>query len=791
MASRYWVGGTATWDTTAGTKWAATSGGAGGQTVPGASDDVFFDAASGAATVTWDAAASTTVLTINSTGFTGTHAATTVSKTLAGTGTVWSSPSSCTITGTPTITVSSTGSTAISVTCNSVSALAVNSVNFNFTAGTYSLTLSGTSFRNINFTGSSCTLATSAITMRTGNLTLSTGGTFAALAITISGVGTLISNGKILGATTVGGTGSTLTLGDALTLGQSTFSLLSGNLALAGFTLSAGIFSSSNANTRTISFGSGNIALTSTTAATVILNMVNANGFTWTGTGGFTRNMAATATVSFGTVGGGSSTNAPNLIVNAGSSALTITSISHFKTINFEGFTGSASGSAQLYGNLTLSSGVATFTGLVPTFLAFANITSNGKVLGNTTVDGLGITVTLGDALTVLTTGTFTLSQGTLDLAGFTLSTGIFSSNNINTRAIAFGSSNIALTSTSAGAVILNIDQANNFTWTGTGGFTRNMAATATIRVGSTSGASAANAPNLTVNAGSSLLTILGQSWFKNLNFTGSTCSPASSSTMNIAGDLTLATGGTYTGLQGITFIANSTIISNGKSLVYLEAGGTVVLTLADALSCTSYLQLFTNSNLVTNGFSLTLANLLLRNTSIAKLGASTVTLTASGSPSTLSLAAPTNVQAGTSTINLTSAAAKTFTGAGATFYNVNQGGTGALTITGSNTFNSLTNTVQPATVTFTAGTTQTITNFGLSGTAGNLITINSSTPGTQFTLYDTTGTINAQYLAIQDSIATGGATWNAVFSTNNGNNTGWNITALESFASSNFFLMF
>ena len=30
MADRYWVGGTANWDTTIGTKWATTTGGAGG-----------------------------------------------------------------------------------------------------------------------------------------------------------------------------------------------------------------------------------------------------------------------------------------------------------------------------------------------------------------------------------------------------------------------------------------------------------------------------------------------------------------------------------------------------------------------------------------------------------------------------------------------------------------------------------------------------------------------------------------------------------------------------------------
>lgn len=68
MANRYWVGGTASWDSTAGTKWALTSGGAGGQTVPTSADNVFFDAASGAATV-GTSTASCNDLTC--TGFTG------------------------------------------------------------------------------------------------------------------------------------------------------------------------------------------------------------------------------------------------------------------------------------------------------------------------------------------------------------------------------------------------------------------------------------------------------------------------------------------------------------------------------------------------------------------------------------------------------------------------------------------------------------------------------------------------------------------------------------------------
>lgn len=52
MATRFWVGGTGNWDQSDTTHWAATSNGAGGQSVPTASDDVTFDASSGGGTVT-------------------------------------------------------------------------------------------------------------------------------------------------------------------------------------------------------------------------------------------------------------------------------------------------------------------------------------------------------------------------------------------------------------------------------------------------------------------------------------------------------------------------------------------------------------------------------------------------------------------------------------------------------------------------------------------------------------------------------------------------------------------
>ncbi len=117
MADRYWVGGSASWDATAGTKWALTSGGAGGEAVPTASDDVFFDANSGAVTVTIPGFGTGNGLNVNFTGFTGTFAMFTSTLNVAGSLTLGTSmtlsqtggSSSINFTGTGTHTITSAG----------------------------------------------------------------------------------------------------------------------------------------------------------------------------------------------------------------------------------------------------------------------------------------------------------------------------------------------------------------------------------------------------------------------------------------------------------------------------------------------------------------------------------------------------------------------------------------------------------------------------------------------------------------------------------------------------------
>jgi hypothetical protein len=139
----------------------------------------------------------------------------------------------------------------------------------------------------------------------------------------------------------------------------------------------------------------------------------------------------------------------------------------------------------------------------------------------------------------------------------------------------------------------------------------------------------------------------------------------------------------------------------------------------------------------------------------------------------------------GTGKISLTSASAKTFVGAGSTFNcTLNQGGAGALTITGANTFADITKTLAgAATINFPIGITTTVAAFTGAGSAGNLLTLNSSTSGTVATIALTGGgSVTApNYLNVQDLSFTPFATdgslpyaWYAgANSTNSGNNSG------------------
>jgi len=85
----------------------------------------------------------------------------------------------------------------------------------------------------------------------------------------------------------------------------------------------------------------------------------------------------------------------------------------------------------------------------------------------STTINKADINLSLSGSPTLCTAaGTCTLTAGTLTLNTFTLSTGLFNSNNSNTRVLAFGTGNITLTGVST--TIFDTTTVTNMTITGT-----------------------------------------------------------------------------------------------------------------------------------------------------------------------------------------------------------------------------------------------------------------------------------------------------------------------------------
>jgi hypothetical protein len=176
MADRYWVGGTAAWDGTAGTKWALTSGGAGGQAVPTSADDVFFsNLSTGTCTIS---TGNTGAKSINCTGHLGTIAGTAAisvagSVTFVATQTVtYSGTLTLTATGTLTtdgktlgpVTVNAVGGTVTLGSALTSGDLTVTSGTFSTSASNYAVTASAllsenSNTRTISLNGSTVTLS--------------------------------------------------------------------------------------------------------------------------------------------------------------------------------------------------------------------------------------------------------------------------------------------------------------------------------------------------------------------------------------------------------------------------------------------------------------------------------------------------------------------------------------------------------------------------------------------------------------------------------------------------------
>jgi hypothetical protein len=707
--------------------------------------------------------------------------------TLAGTNsnTYWNTGTftNFTVTGTPTVnlTGAATSGQRTIQHGSTVGATEANAISINVSAGSgaSSVSLAG-SFININLTGSSGTFVASTRTIY-GNLLISTGTTVTSGGSTTTFAGTstindLTSNGKTLDfPITIGGTGNTLRLLDALnqstssyaftinsgttfnantfsvTLGTLTFSAtpniinvaggllnstavnhIAGNLIMSAslrihttqtYTLTAGTldlgnqsptfgaFSSSNSNVRTINLGSG------------ILRILNI-GTSWN-----------TATIT-------------NLTFNAGTSTIRFTA-GGAKTLS--------SGSLFFYNvnqsspaSLTIQASGAFFNSIFNSFQPTTILFTSSQTI---TVNNLNFNGTAGNLLTVGPTTAATAY--TIDYSGSTISTMNYVSVSYFTgaRTGTFFATNSTNTAGNTNITFAAADTTPRYWVGGTGTWTNTATANWATSSGGGGGASAPTIEtNVFFDAASNVGTGAFTVTLSGTNTTALVCNDltisgldgtltwAGSGQQNIYGSLSYpATSFSRSATGSITFRSTTTgktITSNGQqittSVVTFDGigGG---WTLADAFNNGVGGLTVTSGTFNTNGFAVT-AGAISSSSLTARsiiLGASTVTLA-----SNITLFNTTNLtfNAGTSTFVLTDSNITTTAGSVIVFYNANWVGTSTanVSITGFLTFN---NVQLTATSSSNAKPFQFDSNVTINGT----LSITGTTPTSRVLLFSNT----------------------------------------------------
>ena len=334
--------------------------------------------------------------------------------------------------------------------------------------------------------------------------------------------------------------------------------------------------------TGTLAFGTNTISLNSTgTVFTGVTTM------TVTGTPQIilTNNSATARTITPAVV---TEANSISFRITAGTGSLTLTAgsmrdLDLTDGTNPTGYAGALSYNATtFYGNFKLSTSVGFSFSVGSVALTFA-ATSGTKTINTAgvtvdrpfTFNGVGGTWQLQAALTSGATRSCTLTNGTLDLNGYTLTTGFFSSSNANIRTLAFGNGAIYVNGIGNSTVYTASDSTNytvsgskNVYVTGVG----ILGNTRTIAPGLlTSNGSSANALNFYISAGADTISLgTANRVFNTIDFTGFSGSTLTNIVPYIYGNLVLSTGMTVTAGTGVwTFAATTsqTITTAGQTL--------------------------------------------------------------------------------------------------------------------------------------------------------------------------------------------------------------------------------
>jgi hypothetical protein len=280
------------------------------------------------------------------------------------------------------------------------------------------------------------------------------------------------------------------------------------------------------------------------------------------------------------------------------------------------------------------------------------------------------------------------------------------------------------------------------------------------------------------------------------LDFTGFGAGTVGNTAITIYGSLTISAAATYTAGSNAWSLKSTspttrTITSNALTLdfpITLDGyGGTFMLGGNLTLGVTRQFTVTNGSFTCVNGASnyiLSTGTFGIAAPTIVNMGSGTHLITGTGT--VVSAAAGAKfISTGTLKITDSSNSAANFAGGNLNYNNVwySRGtSTASNTITGNNSFNDFKDDGSVAhSILFSAGTQQNLNTFTVSGSAGQLITINSDTTGTHILNKMTSGTISRDYLNIQHSIALPAGKWLAGANSVNNQATGtagsgWNF---------------
>lgn len=490
------------------------------------------------------------------------------------------------------------------------------------------------------------------------------------------------------------------------------------------------------------------------------------------------------------------------------------------------------------YGSMTLPSTGLTWTATSPAQITFRStatgktITTNGVSLSNANIffNGVGGGWTLGSALSYGGNNAFDVVNGTFNTGNYNITGGIFRVITAGTKIINLGSSTLALINTGNS---LNFSQTTGLTFnagtsqinfsgsTFTGGnqifydvsFTSTDASTLTINGANTfnnfnqasrnatgtkvislsanqtiSGTLTLGAANTAIRRIQVQSSVVGTQRTITLNGSLATLADCDFKDIVAAGSV-----GTWTGTRLGNGLGNSGITFDAPKDVYwnLAAGGNWSAT-GWALSSGGAINL--------NNFPLAQDKAIIENSGLNTSATITIDqawwiggLDLSTRNNAMTLASGTQTPRVYKDVMLSSAVTMTGTGAWSFF---GQSSTQILDVNTATFVPPITidspngslelaeNTTCSVTVTLTQGTlkikdgaTFTVGAFATSGTTQKFL--QSTLAGTQATISQASGTVNASYLTIQDINATGGATWNAYvnqFNIDAGNTDGWDF---------------